>query len=195
MTNYILSQVFIIVNYLLIAVTYWVKNRKLILIYNFAALLANGVSYFFLSAWSGLAMCGVAVLRNIVFLIQDRFDKSDKLKLVDWAILAIFISLGNFLGAYTSAYEEKIFLSLLSVFATMLFTISVWQKDTNVYKFMGVIVSLFWIAYNIFVKSLFGIICESILLIVEIVSVVNVIRKKRQSGTAHSQGIEEKIKS
>lgn len=176
-TEYILSQVFIVINYLLIAVTYWVKNRKLILIYNFAALIANGVSYFFLSAWSGLAMCGVAIVRNIIFLIQDKYDKTEKIKTIDWIILAVLTAISAVSAYFT--YEGP--LSMLSVFATYLFTISVWQKSTTVYKFMGGGVSILWIAYNIFVKSLFGIICESILLVVEVVAVINVFRQKKKS--------------
>ena len=57
------------------------------------------------------------------------------------------------------------FLSLLSIFATMLYTYSVWQKKTIVYKICGIFVSILWILYNIYVMSLFGIILESILLI------------------------------
>lgn len=183
-TYYILSQVFIVINYLLIAITYLVKNRKLILIYNFAALIANGISFFFLSAWSGLAMCAVAIIRNIVFLIQNKFDKSEKIKLVDWIILAV-LTVISIVSAYFT-YEG--WLSMLSVFATYLFTISVWQKNTNVYKFMGGAVSILWIAYNIFIKSLFGIICESILFVVEIIAIINIFIQKSKK-----KRLEEKI--
>ena len=47
----------------------------------------------------------------------------------------------------------------------MLYTYSVWQKKTIVYKICGIFVSILWILYNIYVMSLFGIILESILLI------------------------------
>lgn len=64
---YILSQVFTIITYALLGITYYAKDRKKILILNFISLIANGIAYLLLSAWSGLAMCVVALIRNIIF--------------------------------------------------------------------------------------------------------------------------------
>lgn len=57
------------------------------------------------------------------------------------------------------------FLSLLSVFATMLYTYSIWQKKTSIYKILGLPIGILWIAYNIYIMSIFGIILETILTI------------------------------
>lgn len=57
------------------------------------------------------------------------------------------------------------FLSLLSVFATMLYTYSVWQKKTIVYKLCGIPIGILWVLYNLYVKSIFGVILEAILLV------------------------------
>ena len=46
-----------------------ISNRKQILIFSLLSLVFNGVQYIFLSAWSGLAMVGVAIIRNIIFLV------------------------------------------------------------------------------------------------------------------------------
>ena len=55
--------------------------------------------------------------------------------------------------------------SLFSVLGTFLYTYSVWQKNTNTYKLLGIPTSISWIAYNIYIKSIFGGILESIVLI------------------------------
>lgn len=60
------------------------------------------------------------------------------------------------------------FFSLLSVFATMLYTYFVWQKNTTTYKLLGIPIGILWIAYNIYIFSIFGIILETILLICSI---------------------------
>ena len=67
--TYILSQIFIIINYIFLVMTYQSKNRKNILIFNFVSLIASALSYMFLSAYSGLAMTIVAIIRNIIFII------------------------------------------------------------------------------------------------------------------------------
>ena len=55
-------------------------------------------------------------------------------------------------------------------------------------------VSILWIAYNIFVKTIFGIICESILFVVEVVAIINVIRQRKKNGTSPKNVEEENIK-
>lgn len=188
--NYILSQIFIIISYSLVAMTYVSKSRKAILTYNLIGLVASGLSYTFLSAWTGLAMAGVAMLRNIIFLIQNRKEKSEKITWIDWIILGVLVAVSVVSAVFT--YDG--FLSLLSVFATMLYTLSVWQKNTKIYKFMGIPVSLLWIAYNIFIRSLFGILLEAALFVVEIIGIIKASKKPQQTPISENQTNEEPSK-
>lgn len=165
MISYILSQIFTIIMYGLLALTYYAKDRKKVLIINFLSLVANGIAYIFLNAWTGLAMCVVALIRNIIFLIDEKKNgKRESINRTDVIILVILYVISIISAILT--YDG--FLSLLSVFATALYTFSVWQKKTNVYKLLGIPVGILWILYNIYVKSIFGIILESILLICSI---------------------------
>lgn len=159
---YILSQVFTVIMYGLLAVTYYAKDRKKILILSFASLIANGIAYLLLNAWSGLAMCIVALIRNIIFLLDEKKNgKRDKINKTDVIVLIILYAISIVSAIFT--YEG--FLSLLSVIATMLYTLSVWQKNPKVYKLLGIPIGILWIAYNIYVMSIFGIVLETILLI------------------------------
>lgn len=180
MNTYIISQIFVIISYFLLAITYAVKNRKQILIYNFGSLIATAVGYALLSAWTGMAMVGVAVIRNIIFLIQNKQGKSEQITRVDVFILLGLITITAILTAFT--YDGL--LSLLSVFATLLYTFSVWQKNTTTYKWLGIAVSVLWICYNIYVKSLFGIILESALLLCVIVGIIMTVVKNKKSNVA-----------
>ena len=160
--EYILSQVFIVISYLFLVLSYQAKERKTILTYSFISLIANGISYVFLQAYTGLAMCFVALFRNIIFMIDEkRNGKSEKISKKDIVILAVLYLISIISTVFT--YDG--FLSLLSVFATMLYTYSVWQKKTAVYKILGLPIGILWIAYNIYIMSIFGIILESILTI------------------------------
>ena len=162
-TEYILSQIFTIITYALLGITYYAKNRKTVLILSFLSVTANGIAYVFLEAYTGLAMCVVALLRNIIFLVDEKKNgKRDYINKKDIIILIILylISVVSTIFTYTD------FLSLLSVIATMLYTYSVWrQKKTKIYKFLGIPIGLLWVFYNIYIKSIFGIILETILLI------------------------------
>lgn len=160
--TYIMSQVFTIIMYLLLAISYYAKDRKKILILSFLSLVANALAYVLLEAYTGLAMCVVAFIRNIIFMIDEKKNgHSDNITKKDIILLVIFYILIIVSTIFT--YEGP--LSLLSVIATMTYTYSVWQKKTNVYKFLGIPVGILWVLYNIYVKSIFGVILESILLI------------------------------
>lgn len=160
--TYILSQVFTIINYALLGVTYYAKDRKKILIISFLSIIATAISYILLDAWTGVVMCVVALIRNIIFYIDEKKNgKRETINKKDVVILIILYSITIIFTVFT--YDG--FLSLLSVIATMIYTFSVWQKKTKVYKLLGIPVGILWILYNIYVKSIFGIILETILLI------------------------------
>ena len=176
--TYVLSQAFVIINAILLMVTYQLKTRKAILTVSFMALFANGVAYVLLSAWSGLAMVFVAMMRNIIFMIDEKKNgKSNKITKKDIVILIILYAISIISAIYT--YEG--FLSLMSVFATMLYTYSVWQKKTSVYKILGIIIEVIWIIYNIYILSIFGIIVEIFLLISAIIGIIREYKTKKEN--------------
>lgn len=176
--TYILSQVFTIIMYALLALSYYAKDRKKVLILSFLSLIANGVAYILLNAWSGFAMCIIALVRNIIFLVDEsKNGKREKINKADIVILVVLYIVAIISAVFT--YEG--FLSLFSVFATMLYTYSVWQKKTNIYKLLGIPIGILWVFYNIYVKSIFGIILEAILLICSITGYILEVRNKNEA--------------
>ena len=185
--NYILSQLFVIFHYVMLGATYLITSRKKILIFSLISLLLNGVSFIFLSAWSGLATVGIAVTRNIIFLIQNKnrkVDEQNTITWVDWLILIVLFVISIILAIFT---YNGIF-SLLSVIATMVYTVSVWHKDVKVYGILGVVASALWIGYYVFINSIFAVLLESVVLVVEIISVIKNYKNKKLKLTGDSYG-------
>ena len=169
-TIYYISQLFVAISYLFLITTYFSKKRKNIIVYNFGAMIAIGIAYVFLNAYTGLAMVFVAMIRNIWFMkFNDKNNKKqDIISLI--VIYAITIALTIF------TYNGP--LSLLSVAATMLYTYSIWQKNTKTYKILGIPIGFLWISYNVYISSIFGIICESILVISALIGFIKQNEKK-----------------
>ena len=160
--TYIVSQVFTILMYVLLATTYYLRDRKRVLVVNFLATISIAIAYILLGAWSGFAMCIVGITRNVIFLLDEKKNgKREYINKTDIIILSIIYLITLICAIFT--YQGA--LSLLSVFATMVYTYSVWQKKINVYKLLGIPTGILWIAYNIYIMSVFGIILESLLLI------------------------------
>ena len=132
-TTYIISQVFVIIMYTLVSLTYYVSNRKTLLIMSFCAIVSEAIGYTLLHAYTGLAMCFVALIRNAIFLVDEKKNgKTEIISKKDIAILLILFSITIISSIFT---YDGIF-SLLSVFATMLYTYSIWQKKTITYKIL-----------------------------------------------------------
>ena len=175
--QYILSQVFTVIMYAFLAMTYFCKKKRTIVIVSGIAIVINALVYLLLSAWTGLAMCGVAAARNLYLLWDEKkHGKSNKITKKD-VIFLIIVYIAIILVTIPT-YDG--FLSLLSVFATSLYTFSIWQKSTKIYKLCGVLVSGLWIAYNAYVHSLFGIILESVLLVASTIGFITEARKKKR---------------
>lgn len=69
---YILSQIFTTLMYALLAWTYFLKDKRKIVIVSALSLVANTIAYILLGAWTGLAMCVVAMLRNLYILWDEK---------------------------------------------------------------------------------------------------------------------------
>lgn len=169
MVTYFFSQILAVISYAFLGVTYSLKKRKQILILCCVALMFNGLSYLLLSAWSGLLMCMIAIVRNIILLFQCENDNSEISRKDYYMVSFLFVII-----IMSAVFTYEGFFSLFSVIGTMIYTLSIWQRNPKVYKILGIPSSLLWICYNVFVKSLFGIILELLLLVCEIIGSINV---------------------
>lgn len=160
--TYILSQIFTIMMYIFLATTYYVQDRKKVLVLHFIATIASAIAYILLGAWTGVAMCAVVVIRNIIFIVDENKNGKEMILIKkDIVILIILYVISIVFAVFT--YDGP--LSLLSVLATLINTYAVWQKKINIYKLLGIPTGILWVFYNIYIMSIFGIILESILLI------------------------------
>ena len=103
------------------AITYYAKDRKTVLSLSFLSIITNSLEYVFLNAYSGMAMCILALIRNIIFLIDEKKNgKREKNNAKDICILVVLYIIAVIFAIFT--YEG--FFSLLSVFATVIYTYS-----------------------------------------------------------------------
>ena len=110
-----------------------------------------------------------------IFIIDEKINwKREKNSTKDYIILVILYLILIISGILT--YNS--ILSMMTVIATMLYTYFVWQKNTKIYKILGIPIGIIWIVYNIYVFSVFGIILETILAVSTIIGYV----KERMDG-------------
>ncbi len=173
-TQYIISQIITIFSYTSLAATYCIKKRKTILALSFLSNFLNACAYFLLGAHTSSLMCGVSILRDIVFIVDTKINgKSDKITKKD-----VYILIGVYIISLTAiAVTFKGFSNLMYSIAAMLYTYSIWQKNTKVYRYMGIPCGiLVWIDC-IVIKSIFGFALQSI---VVTCTIIGAVRSKKE---------------
>lgn len=187
--NYILSQVFVVLYFILFAFSYLAKSHRTILIFQIMQIALLNVAYFFLSAWTGFALGFVSILRILVYMYIAKRNPTDKRNKLDWSVLIIFVVV----GIVTTTFTYEGFHSLFALTSCLLFTYVTWQKNIKVYRFLGVVISVSEILYNVFIRSIMSIVLQSVVLLVDIVNIIRVYGfKKNELITAKNS---EQIKS
>jgi len=172
---YIWSQIFTVLEYALLGASYLAKNRKAIVLLDIGSMTTGIVAFILLGADLGMAMSVVILLANFYYWWDENKHTAKeraKLHTRDYVVLAIVLGAIAVLTVLT--YDGL--LSLLSVAATVLYEVSIWQKSTKVYKFLGIPVAFSWMTYNGFVRSIFGVICEAVMLVTSIIGYVREVR-------------------
>lgn len=176
---YIISQIVTVSYFAILSLSYLLKNRTKILIANFIAHIGQTTAMAMLNGYTGAAMSVIMMLRDLTLLIQEiKKSKGKRInKKLDLIILIVTVILIVTLTIFT--YNGP--LSLLSVVATLITTFALWQKDVKKYKLLGLIAGILWLAYNIFIVSIMGIILELILVICSTIGYIKDIRKMEEN--------------
>lgn len=163
---YIWSQFFTIVEYALLGSSYLMKKRRVVVILDILSMAAGIVAYVLLGADSGLAMSVIILVANFYYLYDSTVhSRRKKLRWYDYVMLGVVM----FAIMVAAWFTYDGVLSLLSVLATVLYEVSIWQKSVKVYKFLGIPIALCWMSYNGFLLSIAGIVFEGIILVASIV--------------------------
>lgn len=175
---YIISQIITIIYFAILSFSYLLKERKKILAANFIAHIGQTTAMAMLNGYTGAAMAFIMMLRDLTLLIQEKKKSNEKEinKKLDFFILIITVILIIVLTIFT--YNGP--LSLLSVLATLVTTFALWQKNVKIYKILGVIAGILWLAYNVVIMSIMGLILESILLICSTIGYIKDIKQEKR---------------
>ena len=139
---YIFSQILVVVYYLLYSGTFQLKEKNKILFFGIFATLLSGLSYLLLQAYTGIAMCFVAIIRNIWFS-----KSKSKKSLILIYLITLLLSIFSY---------QNIF-SILNILATIIYTYSLWQESSKKYKMLGILVNGLMIIYDAYIKSVMGV--------------------------------------
>ena len=163
--TYLISQALTIMMFICLGKSYYSTDRKDVILLNVYAQIFQILSTLLLKGFTGTVMSLVMLASDIIIYIK--YKKNEKITKSESNIILIIL-FAIIIGLSIITYDGVF--SLLSVLATIVLLIGIWQEDMKVYRIMGIIGSLLWLFYYIYLKSIFAIILETILIIATIIS-------------------------
>ena len=167
---YVVSQIFVIISSLVIGSTYFVKDKTKILYLCLIYCIFYGVHYLLLGAVTGFLMTGVSFLRNLVFYVISKNNRSNNIFIL---IILIEISLISGISGYQDVY------SIVSICASLMSTYSIWQDNVKVYRILSLPISLCFVVYALHFNSIMAIVSEGIIIIMEIIGIIDLYKNKK----------------
>lgn len=166
---YLISQIFGTIALIITLYAYHLKTKKGIFKTMCIANIMDIIHYILLNAYSGCGIKTIAFFRNIFIIKKESNQKLNKT-----IYLIIFLSIYVLLGIFT---YQNIY-SLLPIFAALLYMVVIWNGNEKKVKKIAFICYFLWLAYNIAVHSISGVISNIISLISTYIAYKNAKRSK-----------------
>ncbi|MCR5553337.1 MAG: YgjV family protein [bacterium] len=169
-TKYIISQIIALFAYASITATMFVKSKIKILLLNITCSIFFFFHYLLLGASVGMYINVIGTARGLWFYLDERFNSKHLFNALIVCLAATLVS---------SIYAFSSWVECFALIAGVIFTYSLWQKNIGFYRWSMLICSILWVVYNILHYSIVATFGESILIIIEIVSIVKYYRKDK----------------
>ena len=115
-------------------------------------------------------MTGVSFLRNLVFYINSKNNRSNNIFIL---IILIEISIISGISGYQDVY------SIVSICASLMSTYSIWQDNVKVYRILSLPISLCFVVYALHFNSVMAIVSEGIIIVMEVIGIIELYKNKK----------------
>ena len=151
MTPATLGQIISIAGMILTVLSFQLKTRKQILLFQTLGSSLWLVSYLLLGTWAGVYINGIFLIRNVIFYFRK--DKKWAQSIAWLPIMVVACIIAGSLG-YKTPWD------LLPVAGAVIGTFSMYMSNENMLRILKLGESPCWLIYNSSIPSIGGIICE-----------------------------------
>ena len=150
-TTYWLSQIIVVLAYALLGMGFRKEKRLEILTFSTIYQILMIIHYSLLSGIAGIIASIIALVRNLIFIHNEKKNKTNPSWLL---ILFCTIAIVSTILIYTS------FADILPCILTLLGIYSYWSKNTKITRIGNLLISVCYILYGISLNSWLTIFCE-----------------------------------
>ena len=174
---YLLSQAFALAALILNLYAFQKRRKVQIINYTVVSTLCSVLHYLFLGAWAGVATKAVGTARNVFGAYETHRHKTSKIAPL------IFVAFYVIAGFIT--YDSPV--SLLPIVAASVHTIAIFFGDAQRLRYVAALSSFLWLAYDIIVMSIVGIVAEVIFILNTILAIYRYRNRKKREKRKKTQ--------
>ena len=160
--------------------SYWQKDKRMILLWQVVANLIFAIHYALLHAQSGAVCSFFQIIVLILFLLQERFRWNKVATAMPIAAVFLLIAV---LTYETPVTLLPILASLVALLPSLVALLPFFQSNKRVIQGAGIVSGLSWLVYVIAVRSYSGMVTESVLTVITAASLM----KKEPKGGAEQE--------
>lgn len=168
--TYLISQIFGLVAFVISLIAYHRNKKEKIFKTMIISNILNILHYFLLGAYSGFFTKVIALIRDEIIVLKEKHKWLNS-KVVLLLLYIVYLALG--ILTYKNIY------SLFPILAAVIYLYFVWNGNELKVKKVAFFCYFLWLAYNICVFSIAGIISKSI----SIISTFIAVNKQKRSST------------
>ena len=170
MNLYVLGLILTFVAY----ATYWVSRflstKKGILTWDLISKVITIISMWMLGSWTGVWGHAASIFREISVLYHEKVKK----KLIGLFIITILIRVAVLMFAYEG------FASWMAFITWIIAVNAMWWGNEQQIRFYGIIGNFFYIAFQIMIANWVGMVCEVVVLICNVTSLMYYKKKAKK---------------
>lgn len=172
-TEYIISQVCVLIAISIFLTSTFLRNRKVVLILNCFVNLFYALEYLFLKSYTGIVINVIGIARGIWFFFDAKIGNKNYISLISCCL--------SFLIGGILTYNSWI--DILAILGSLVFTFAIWQPSLQLYRILVIVNNLLFFVFNFYNKAYISVIFECITIIVTIISIIKFhIENKNKKG-------------
>lgn len=169
---YILSQVLGVAGIISMLASIAFDKKKKLPFFEMLSIILFGFEYFILKAIPAVIMLIILFIRCIVFFYIEK-----KYKKVPLFILVVFLA-SIIVAASVMKYG---IMQVFPVICTFIYTIGIWQKNTNIQRIVTLFTSCILIGYNVYVSAYSSLVWNIFEIITSLIAIYNINLNEKKS--------------
>lgn len=178
-TQETIAQAIGLIGLLLNVISFQQKSKKALITVQLLGSLVFSIHFLLLGAYTGFLLNFIGIGRATVYSNKEKF-KADR---IYWLLFFILLYITTYILVFTLFGKEAVFknfvVELLPIIGMVISTISFRTKNATTVRMLSLFNSPLWLIYNIFTKSIGGVLCEAMCLISIIVGIIRLDIKKK----------------